>query len=122
MLDRESVVRICIDDFALKRRYRYGTVMVNIDTGQIIDMIESREKDDVAKWLATYPRINVVSRDGSQQYAAAIRQAHPDAIQVSDRFHILQNLTDSAKQHISKVVAANFRIPSEEGAVGVGGG
>jgi len=115
-------VRICIDDFALKRRYRYGTVMVNIDTGQIIDMIESREKDEVAKWLATYPRINVVSRDGSQQYAAAIRQAHPDATQVSDRFHILQNLTDSAKQHISKVVAANFRIPAGEGAGSVGGG
>ena len=115
-------MRICIDDFALKRRYRYGTVMVNIDTGQIIDMIESREKDEVVKWLVTYPNIQVVSRDGSQQYAAAIRQAHPDAIQVSDRFHIVQNLTDCAKQHIYKVVTSNFRIPTMEGGVGVGGG
>jgi hypothetical protein len=96
--------------------------MVNIDTGQIIDMIESREQNDVAKWLATYPNIQVVSRDGSQQYAAAIRQAHPNAVQVSDRFHLIQNLTDYAKQHISKVVTANFRIPTEEGEAGVGGG
>jgi hypothetical protein len=96
--------------------------MVNIDTGQIVDMIETREKDEVAKWLATYTNIRVVSRDGSQSYASAITQAHPDAIQVSDRFHILQNLTDCAKQHVSKVVASNFRIPAEEGAAGVGGG
>ena len=96
--------------------------MVDIDTRQIIDMIESRETDDVAKWLSTYPNIKVVSRDGSQQYAAAIRQAHPNAIQVSDRFHLIKGLTDYAKQHISKVVAANFRIPVEEGEAGVDGG
>jgi len=115
-------VRICIDDFALKRRYRYGTVMVNLDTGQIIDMIESREKDEVSKWLAKYPNIHVVSRDGSQTYASAITQAHPDAVQISDRFHILQNLTDGAKQNISKVVGANFRIPAREGEYGKSGG
>ena len=122
MLDKESVVKICIDDFAMKRRYRYGTVMINIDNGRIIDMIESREKEEVVKWLATYPNIQVVSRDGSQQYAAAIREAHPGAIQVSDRFHLVKNLTDYAKQHISKVVMANFQIPAEEGKGDMGGG
>ena len=122
MSDKESIVRICIDDFALKRRYRYGTVMIDIDTGRIIDMIESREKDDVVQWLITYPNIQVVSRDGSQQYAAAIKQAHPNAVQVSDRFHIIKNLTENAKQHISKVVTSNFRIPAGKGDVGVGGG
>jgi len=115
-------VKICIDDFALKRRHRYGTVMVDIDTGRITDMIESREIDDVAKWLATHPNIKVVSRDGSPQYAAAIRQAHPNAIQVSDRFHLIKGLTDYAKQHIAKAVAANFRIPAEEGGTVIGGG
>ena len=115
-------MRICIDDFALKRRHRYGTVMVDIDTRQIIDMIESREIDDVAKWLATYPNIKVVSRDGSSTYATAIRQAHPSAIQVSDRFHLVKSLTDYAKQHISKVVTSNFRITAEEGDPCIGGG
>ena len=122
MLDKESVERVCIDDFALKRRYRYGTVMIDIDTGQIIDMIESREKDDVSKWLATYPRIKVVSRDGSKTYAAAIEKAHPTAVQVSDRFHLIKNLTDNAKQHMSKVITANFRIPVKEGEAVVSGG
>jgi predicted transcriptional regulator len=121
-LDKASVVRICIDDFALKRRYRYGTVMVDIDTGHIIDLLESRETDDVAKWLITYPNIQVVSRDGSNQYAAAIKQAHPDAGQVNDRFHLIKNLTDYAKQHIAKVVSTNFRIPAKDGETCTGGG
>jgi len=96
--------------------------MIDIDTGRIIDMIESREKDEVMKWLAAYPCIKVVSRDGSQQYATAIRQAHPNAIQVSDRFHLVKNLTDNAKQHISKIITASFRIRAEEGNCGVSGG
>jgi len=120
--DKESVERICIDDFALKRRYRYGTVMIDIDTGSIVDILASRETDDVAKWLATFPNIRVVSRDGSQQYAAAIRQAHPDAIQVSDRFHLIKNLTDYAKQCISKIVSANFAIPAGDGELASAGG
>ena len=115
-------MRICIDDFALKRRYRYGTVMIDIDTGRITDMIESRETDDVAKWLATYPNIRLVSRDGSQMYASAIKQAHPNAVQVSDRFHLVKGLTENAKQHMTKLIATNFRIPTEDGAPDIASG
>ena len=118
----ESKTIVCIDDFALKKRHRYGTVMVDVATHRIVDMIESREQADVANWLAKFPNIRVVSRDGSSQYAATIKQAHPNAIQVSDRFHLIKNLTDYAKQHITKVVTSNFRIPAEEGETGVVGG
>ena len=109
-MDKKGIVSVCIDDFALKKRHRYGTVMVDAETHRIIDMIASRAQNEVAEWLATYPDIRVVSRDASGAYAAAIKQAHPDAIQVSDRFHILMNLTEHAKKHIAKTVTANFRI------------
>ena len=122
MLGKEKIERICIDDFALKRRHRYGTVMIDIDTKCIVDLLESREPDDVAKWLAEYPNIQVVSRDGSQQYAAAIRKAHPSAVQVSDRFHLIKNLTDYAKQHITKIVTSNIRIAAPDAEAGIGGG
>jgi len=113
VLDKEKIERICIDDFALKRRHRYGTVMVDIDTRRVVDMIESRETADVAKWLKTFPNIKVVARDGSSQYAAAISAAHPDAIQVNDRFHLLKNLTDYAKQIIAQLVSSKFRIKAD---------
>ena len=71
---------VCIDDFAIKRRYTYGTVMVNAQTGQIVDMLESRESEDVSQWLASFPNIKIVSRDGSRLYAKAIRTAHAEAM------------------------------------------
>ncbi|MGL4730878.1 MAG: transposase [Clostridium sp.] len=49
-LDKSEITAVCIDDFALKKRYRYGTVMIDINTHKVIDMIESREKDVVTKW------------------------------------------------------------------------
>ncbi|HZJ56820.1 MAG TPA: transposase [Clostridia bacterium] len=97
-----------MDDFALKKRIRYGTVMVDLNTHSIIDMIESREQEKVAEWLKSYPNIQVVSRDGSVTYHNSITEAHPMAVQVSDRFHLFKNLTDYAveylKKHLSKVI------------------
>ena len=78
--------------------------MVDAETGQIVDMLESRESTEVSKWLATYPNLKVVSRDGSQMYAKAIRTAHPDALQVSNRFHIFKGLAEAAKQFILSLI------------------
>lgn len=113
MLNKESITKICIDDFALKRGFRYGTVMVDIDSRRIIDMLESRASDVVAEWLAEYPNIEVVVRDGSIEYAAAIKQAHPNAIQVNDRFHLAKNLIEYSKKYILREIRSSFRIPTE---------
>jgi transposase len=101
----------CIDDFALKKRQRYGTVMVDLETRKIVDMIETREMEDVARWLAGFPNLRTVSRDGSQAYATAIAKAHPNAIQISDRFHMLKNLTDKATLALQKVFQGRIAIP-----------
>lgn len=101
-INKLDITKVCIDDFALKKRERYGTIMIDIDTHKIIDMIESRELDDVIKWLKSYSNLEVVSRDGSLTYKNAITQSHPDAIQVSDRFHLLKNLTFYCKEYLKK--------------------
>ena len=75
----------------------------SIRASKILKILESRDSHVVTEWLKTYPNIEVVSRDGSMQYVAAIKQAHPKAIQVSDRFHIIKNLTEYAKSHITKI-------------------
>jgi transposase len=91
---------------------RYGTVMVDIETGRIVDMIYSRESAEVVAWLKTYPNISVVSRDGSLTYAHAISAAHPSAIQVSDRFHLVKGLTDAARKYVIGLISPRFRIES----------
>jgi len=84
-----------------------------METGRIVDMLESRESEEVAEWLKSFPNIKVVSRDGSPMYAKAIRTAHPNALQISDRFHIIKGLTDAARQFISGFLPQRITVPSD---------
>lgn len=81
IINKEKIDAVCIDDFALKKRSRYGTMMVSLHDGRVIDVIDSRDKDDVVVWLSQYPNLKYFSRDGSPTYASAIRETHPDAYQ-----------------------------------------
>lgn len=111
-INKQDVKKVCIDDFAIRKRKTYGTIMINIENNTIIDMIESREYDDIVSWLRNYPNIEVFSRDGSITYNSAIATSHPKAIQVSDRFHILKNLTSYCKDYLSKYLKNKISIKS----------
>ncbi|MEZ3183246.1 ISL3 family transposase [Streptomyces pimonensis] len=81
-----------IDDFALKRRHRYATVIIDAETGERIDVLPDRPAQTLTTWLREHPGAQYVCRDGSATYAEAIRQALPEAVQVSDRWHLWSNL------------------------------
>lgn len=65
LADKSKILKVCVDDFALKKRYTYGTVMINWDTHRIIDIILSRDTREVCEWLKTYPNLQIISRDGA---------------------------------------------------------
>ena len=81
------VTKVCVDDFAIRKRHTYGTIMVDMESRRVIDLLPSREIEDVVEWLKTYPNLSIVSRDGSVSYHSAISQANTAIVQVSDRFH-----------------------------------
>ncbi len=87
--------------------------MVDIDTHRVIDLLASREAEDVTQWLKSYPNLRIVSRDGSVSYKSAIEHTGLPIQQVSDRFHLLKGLTDAAKKFISRLLAANFILPTQ---------
>ena len=87
IVDKLSVVRVCVADFAFRKRYTYGTVMVNLYAHRTIDLIDSRETKRVEEWLKSYPHLEIISRDEAQTYSSAAQKSHPYAIQISDRFH-----------------------------------
>ena len=110
---RESVKEVCIDDFAYRKRHRYGTVMVDAQTRRIVDILPSRDSADVTEWLKTFPNLTVVSRDGSTSYRKAIADAGAEITQVSDRFHLVKGLTEAAKEALEQIVPANIGLPGE---------
>lgn len=87
--------------------------MVDIETSQVVDMLESRKTEDVAEWLKKYPEIEIVSRDGALSYENAITSSLPDAAQVSDRFHLLKNLTDYCKDFIKRSIPNIIKLKND---------
>ncbi|MDQ0904174.1 hypothetical protein QFZ22_000159 [Streptomyces canus] len=85
---------IGVDDFALRRRHRYATIIIDAETGERVDVLPHREAATLEALLRGQKGIEVVCRDGSATYAEAIRRALPDAVQVSDRWHLWRNLCD----------------------------
>ena len=87
--------------------------MIDIETHKIIDLLESRQEDDVAEWLKTYPNLEVISRDGGIMYKSASGKAQPKAKQISDRFHVLKNLIDYARDVLKRLFKKQIKIENE---------
>lgn len=96
-----------IDDFALKRGRRYGTVLIDMATGDIIDVLPDRETATVRKWLEDHPGVQVICRDRGSSYGAACAQGAPGAIQVADRWHLLHNLGDAVRKAAAAALAGH---------------
>jgi transposase len=87
-----------VDDWAYRKGQVYGTILVDLEMHQVIDLLPDREAETLATWLKEHPEVELVSRDRSQQYIQGIKQGAPQAKQVADRFHLLQNLGDVLKK------------------------
>jgi transposase len=79
---------IGVDDFALRRRHRYATIILDAETGQRVEVLPDREAATLETWLRGKKEVKIVCRNGSATYAEAIRRALPDSVQVSDRWHL----------------------------------
>jgi len=84
-----------VDDFAFRKGRQYGTILVDLERHQPIVLLGDRKAETLAKWLLDHPGVEVLSRDRSKSYRSGMNQGAPEAIQVADRFHLVQNLTET---------------------------
>lgn len=98
---REQLVTsgiIGVDDWAFKKGRTYGTILVDLDSNRVIDLLPDREAGTLSAWIKKHPEIQVVSRDRYGPYALGATEGAPNAIQVADRFHLIKNLGEATSR------------------------
>ncbi len=90
-----------IDDWAWRKGHRYGTILCDLETRKVIDLLPDRDANTVAAWLRQHPGTEIISRDRGGIYAEAARRAAPRAVQVADRWHLLRNLSEALRHALA---------------------
>jgi transposase len=102
---------IGVDDWAMKKGRTYGTIIVNLETHQVVELLPDRTADTLTQWLQAHPSIELVTRDRSTDYAAGIKRGAPQALQVADRWHLLLNLRQMLERYLTTVYSTLQQLP-----------
>jgi transposase len=91
-----------IDDWAWCKGQRYGTIVVDLETGDVVDLLPDRDAATVKAWLEAHPGVELVSRDRSSAYSQAAAEAAPEARPVADRWHLLKNVREAVERLLER--------------------
>lgn len=87
-----------VDDWAFRRNVSYGTILVDLQDHQVVDLLPDRSAASLESWLKSHPGVQLISRDRSGDYATGASKGAPEAIQVADRFHGQKNLSEAVER------------------------
>src|SRR6266700_2601430 len=96
-----------IDDFAFRRGCRFGTILVNLESRRVVELLPDREVETEAAWMRQQLDLMVVSRDRGGTYASAAREGAPQATQCADRFHLMKNLGEAVEDLLARHLSAS---------------
>ena len=103
-----------VDEWAWRKGYSgYGTILVDLERGMVADLLPDRSAAGFEKWLREHPEVRIISRDRDSVYAEGGYGGAPQAEQVADRFHLVQNLIKAVQTELEHR-RHHLLIPSTE--------
>src|SRR5574337_136699 len=93
---------LSVDDWAFRKGQTYGTILIDVESGDPVDLLPDRSQATFTKWLQTHPGIEIITRDRASAYAQAAAEGAPQALQVADRFHLLVNLRKTVERFLDR--------------------
>jgi transposase len=105
---------IGIDDWAKRQGRTYGTIVVDLERGCPVELLDDRLADTVATWLRAHPEVTVVARDRADAYASGVSQGAPAAVQVADRWHLLKHLREAVEVDLCQCPSLPWSPPLPE--------
>jgi transposase len=99
-----AVVRqLGIDDWAWRKGQRYGTILVDLERHQVIDLLADRDVSTLTVWLSGHPEIELITRDRAGAYQEAATLGAPQAQQIADRWHLLKNVRETLERFLQRL-------------------
>jgi transposase len=111
MPDTPAPIRVGIDDWAIRKGSRYGTIVVDLDRHRVVDLLPDRTAPTVAGWLERHSGVELVARDRSTEYARGASLGAPQAQQVADRWHLLSNIRQAVERWLHGAHARLRSLP-----------
>jgi transposase len=91
-----------VGDWAVRKGQRYGTILIDLERGHVIDILPGRDGAALKAWLKQHPGVEVITRDRWSAYAQAATEGAPEARQVADRWHLLRNLREAVQRLLER--------------------
>lgn len=101
-----SAGAIGVDDWAYRKGQRYGTLICDLQTGRVLDLLPDRDADSLARWLKQQDNVQTIARDRSDVYRKGSTLGAPQAVQVADRFHLVKNLREAFQEFLDGRMAS----------------
>lgn len=100
-----------VDDFCFRRGKTYGTLLIDLERHQAVDVLPDRKAQTLADWLTAHPGIEIISRDRYGDYARGAAIGAPNAQQIADRFHLIKNLREVSEHWLKRL---RMQLPLSE--------
>lgn len=100
-----------VDDWAQRKGRTYGTILVDLERHEVVDLLPDRTATTLADWLRAYPGIETIVRDRSTEYARGASEGAPHALQVADRWHLLLNLRQVFERYLTQYYSCLKQLP-----------
>jgi len=96
----EELRHVGMDEKSFAKGQSYVSLLTDLDAGRVLEVMEGNDREAADFLFATLPEealaaIEAVCIDMSGHFAAAAREAVPEAALVHDRFHISAHLNDA---------------------------
>jgi len=93
---------IGVDDWALRKGQTYGTIIIDLERSEVVELLPGRDGSELKTWLGQHPEVEILSRDRWVSYADAATEAAPQAKQVADRWHLLKNVREALERFLDR--------------------
>ena len=71
--------------------HRYASIICDLENRRVVQLLPDREPATAQAWFADHATIAIVARDRGGGYGEAAAKALPHAVQVADRWHLMEN-------------------------------